>query len=221
MRKMKAAELILDFELYPRNNIDPKNVKRMIDALVGGIELPPVIIDRKSKRVVDGFHRVRANLRLYGDDASIEVIEKSYKDEAAIFLDATRFNATHGLTMDDCDRTHCIIIARHLHISDDAIAGALFIPVDKIATMRNERTALDSAGQPLALKNTIRQQFKGRKLTKRQTEANEKFSGMNQAFYANQLIELCESRMLDVENESLMERLRVLNGLLDDVLAVK
>ena len=88
MKKMKAAELVLDFDLYPRNSLDPHNVKNIIEAISSGIELPPVIADRKSKRVIDGFHRVRGNLRLFGDDAEISVIEKDYRNEAAMFLDA-------------------------------------------------------------------------------------------------------------------------------------
>ena len=106
MKKMKAAQLVLDFGLYPRNNVDEHNVKNLVDALAAGTELPPVIIDRKSKRVVDGFHRVRAHLRLFGDNAEIDVITKNYKNDAELFLDAMRYNASHGAKLDTCDRPH-------------------------------------------------------------------------------------------------------------------
>lgn len=103
-------------------------------------------------------------------------------------------------------------------IAPMVLAGALHMPAEKLGALRNERTAT-AGGFTVPLKRTISQQFAGRKLTKRQAEANERLSGMNQQFYANQLIELLESKMLDTEDEHLIERLRVLHGLLDEVLA--
>jgi hypothetical protein len=221
MRKMKAAELVLDFEIYPRNNIDPHNVKSLVEALAAGAELPPVIIDRASKRVVDGFHRVKAHLRQLGDDAEIEVIEKRYKSDAELFLDAARYNAAHGAKLDPCDRTRCIIISQRLGIDDDAIASALHVPIERVIELRVDRTATTQGGLTVPLKNTVRKGFHGRTLTKRQEQANERLSGMNQQFYANQLIELIEAKMLDLSDDSLIERLRHLHGLLDGVLAAR
>lgn len=218
MKNIKAAEIVLDFDLYPRNNVDAHNVKGIVDALAAGIEMPPVIIDKKSKRCVDGFHRVRAQLRLYGDDADITVIEKPYKNEAEMFLDAMRYNAAHGARLDPCDRTHCVIVAERLRIPLDAVAGALCMPIEKLGALRDDRTAKGAGGLSIPLKNTVRS-FAGRKLTKRQVEANEKLSGMNQQFYANQLIELIESNMLDYDDEKLMERLIQLRELLEGVVA--
>ena len=77
---------------------------------------------------------------------------------------------------------------------------------------------MDKTGQPLALKNTVRQQFAGKRLNQRQVEANDRLSGMNQQFYANQLIELIESKMLDLKDEKLMARLKILNDFLDEIL---
>ena len=220
MKTMKCAELVLDFDLYPRNNVDSHNVTNLCNALSAGIELPPVIIDKKSKRVVDGFHRVRAHLRLYGENATIQVIDKAYKSEADMFRDAMRYNATHGAKLDPCDKTHCCIIAARLEMPLHDVAAALNMPLTALQSLKVERTGYDRAGQPLPLKNTIRARFSGKRLNKRQEEANSRLSGMNQQFYANQLIELIESEMLDTEDANLMERLTLLNKLLDGILQV-
>lgn len=219
MRNIKAADLVLDFDLYPRNSVDAHNVKHICDALAAGIDLPPVIIDKKSKRVVDGFHRVRANLRLYGEDATVTVVEKAYKNDAAIFIDAMRYNASHGAKLDQCDRTHCVLIAERLSIPAEAVAGALNMPVDKLSLLRMTRVATSTSGLSIPLKRTISKQFAGRRLNKRQVEANEKLSGMNQAFYVNQLIELLESNMIDTDDERLVDRLRHLSELLESIVA--
>ncbi len=216
MKSIRAAELILDFCLYPRNNVDSHNVTNLVDALAAGAELPPVVIDKKSKRVIDGFHRVKAHLKFLGDDAKVEVIEKTYNNEAAMFLDAMKYNASHGAKLDPCDRTHCLIIAESLSIPLDQVAGALHMNVDKLASLKADRTATTN-GLTVPLKRTIRN-MAGKKLTNRQQQANKRLSGMNQAFYANQLIELIESEMLDLEDENLMGSLKKLHELLEGVL---
>ena len=59
----------------------------------------------------------------------------------------------------------------------------------------------------------------GRTITSEQQEANGKLSGMQQAFYANQLIILIESNLLDTENKELMIRLEKLAELLEPMFA--
>lgn len=215
MRKLKAAELVLDFDLYPRTNVDTKNITDLAAALAAGQTLPPVIIDKKSRRVVDGFHRVRAHLKHFGDGADIEVIEKNYKSDKEMFLEAARCNAAHGAKLDTCDRVHCKIVADNLGLTLDAIAGALHMPAGKLGDLCLGRTAT-AHGQPLALKRTVRHKA-GQELTKPQTECNAKLSGMNQSFYVNQLIMLIESDLLDTNDEALMERLSVLSRLLESL----
>lgn len=174
MNHHRGAELVLDFDLYPRSNVDSHNVRTIVDALAAGAELPPVIADKKSKRVTDGFHRVRAHLQHFGPDAEIDVIEKVYKDEGAMFLDAMRYNAAHGARLDPNDRTHCVIIAERLSIPLDAVAGALNMPVEKLGHLRVDRIAR-SEGLSIPLKQTVKH-MAGKRLTHRQVEANDKLS---------------------------------------------
>lgn len=217
MKKFKCAELVLDFGLYPRHNVDSYNIRSILDALDAGTELPPVIADEKSKRVADGFHRVRAYLKKYGPEAEINVIFKRYKNESELFLDAMRYNASHGAKLDQCDRTHCMIVAERLQIPLDAVAGALHMEVDKLANLRSTRTATAN-GLTVPIKRTI-QHKAGQELTPQNVAGNEKLSGMTQTFYVNQLITLIESKLLNLEDDQLMERLKNLHVLLDDVLA--
>lgn len=220
MKTMKAAALILDFEIYPRNDVDAHNVRSLCEALAAGVELPPVIVEKKSKRVVDGFHRVKAALRCGGEGAEVLVIEKTFRTEADLFLESIRLNAAHGVRLGSVDRTRCMIVAERLSIPPEAVAGALSVSVDKLAQLTVSSTARTAGGLMVPLKNTVRRGFAGKRLNRRQIEANEKLSGMNQVFYANQLIELIESEMLDTSDERLLGRLRVLHEHLDRVLAV-
>jgi hypothetical protein len=90
------------------------------------------------------------------------------------------------------------------------------MPVNRIGELTTGRTA-KAGGLTVPIKQTIRR-FAGRSLTPRQQEANAKLSGMNQVFYANQLIELLEAKLLNTDDDQLMERLKKLHELLDGVL---
>lgn len=210
--KRKIAELILDYDLYPRTSLDAANVSYLRESIRAGSELPPVIIDKKSKRVVDGFHRIKALIAENGEGATIEVEERAYKNEKALFLDAVRLNSGHGAKLHRHDATHCLIAGQRLSISESEMASALSMTVDKAAKLLVDRTAT-RGGLTVPIKNTVRH-LRGSRLTKRQSDAMPKVGGMNQRFYVDQVIRLIDCDMLNTEDTALMERLRVLSALL-------
>lgn len=216
VKLMKVAEVVLDFGLYPRQQIDSQHVTEMVAAEEAGIAFPPIVIDRKSKRCIDGFHRIRKQIRAHGEDAEIEVVEKTYRSDAAMFLDAVKYNASHGRNLSSFDRAHSILLAAKLSIDDKAIAGALSVTVDRVASLRASKSA--TVGKlTIPIKRTIAHKA-GQKLTKSQVEANKKLGGMNQLFYVNQLITLIETDLVDLENEDLMTGLEKLQRLLEGLL---
>ena len=212
MRKMKLSEMVLDFDFYPRASINTHHVSEMARAAANGATFPPIVIDKKSKRIADGFHRHRVFSRLLGVDGLVDVIEKSYRNEKELFLDAIRFNAHHGLKMDTHDTCHAIHLAEKLGIDDSLIAGALTVDPKYVGELRVDRSAT-SGGLFVPLKRTIRH-MAGKKLTKQQSAANDRLSGMEQIFYCNQVITLIESDLLDTSNADLMERLAHLGELI-------
>lgn len=210
-----ASELVFDFTLYPRVSVDAQHVAYIAEAMRAGASFPPVIVDKKSKRVIDGFHRIKAVLRL-NPDGKIEVEWKSYRNEQEMFLEAVTLNAGHGRTLAMYDRTRCVVVAEALGIDPARIATALHLTVERITELLATRTATFGGG-PVPLKRTLLH-MAGRRLTKAQEKAQEKLSGMNQVFYVNQLITLIDADLLDTENPVLMETLRKLYGLLKVVI---
>lgn len=215
MNECTVSELVLDFDLYPRNHIDTQHVAYMKEAAKTGCVFPPIVADQKSKRVTDGFHRTRMYEALYGADHKVEVLLKRYKTEGDMFLDACRYNATHGNALTTADRTRCTIIAARLEVDSAALAGSLHVPMETLERLRVDRTATSPNGKGVhvALKRTIKHKAGG-SLTKEQVSANDKLSGMQQAFYVNQIITLIENDLLDTSDRNLLERLGILRGLL-------
>ena len=96
MPTVKATELVQDYDLYPRAQVDGYHVREIAEALEAGVSMPPVIAEKGTKRVVDGFHRIRAAQKIHGATAKIEVVFKVYGSEAELFREAMRLNADHG-----------------------------------------------------------------------------------------------------------------------------
>lgn len=221
MRKLTVSELILDYDLYPRHQIDSQHASHIAEAIRAGSKMPPVVIDKVSKKVVDGFHRVTAHKRLHGPNAEVEVLEKSYKHEGALFRDAIKYNANHGRMLTTYDRTRCILFAKNLNITMEQIANDLQMTIGAVGKLTKSRVGklqiIGKSGKTdnvvTPLKRTISHKA-GECLTKEQSDVNQKLSGMSQLFYVNQLIMLVESSLIDTENRNLMEGLSALGKLL-------
>lgn len=216
---MKVSELLLDYELYPRERIEPYNVNQMVEALRAGRELPPVVIDRKSRRVIDGFHRVRAYQKLYGLDAEIPVELKDYKDDAQMFADAVRLNANHGRQLSTYDRARCIAKAEALKLEPDVISSMLNMTLERIAEMKAERFATYKM-EPRVLKRTTAH-LAGRELTNDEAEYNIKAGGMHQTFYINQVIAMLEADTVNWESQKVVNALKRLYDLLDKAMMIE
>src|SRR5947209_20211520 len=87
-KTVSPEALVLDYSLYPRHKIDADNLRRITYAREAGAVLPPVIADRKSSRIIDGFHRVSDALRAKLPEIAVEW--RDYKTEADMLEDAIR-----------------------------------------------------------------------------------------------------------------------------------
>ena len=219
--KLAVSRLVFDESSYIRPNVDSGNVGMLREAIRAGATLPPIIVCAKTYRIVDGIHRHRATRLEGGDSATISAELVTYENDAAFFLDAVRRNACHGRKLVSYDRVHIAHMARDLKIDPSSVAVALNMTVDRFTELTVSRSAKvnGDAARVIPIKRTIRH-MRGRTLTPRQEQANQRLSGMNQAFYANQLIELIESDMLDRDDEKLMASMEKLHGLMAAMFAV-
>lgn len=207
--RVKAVELVMDFALYPRFKIDDYHVSEMVESLKAKAVFPPIIADESSRRVVDGFHRIRALQRLYKEEAEVDVIFKKYPTDAAMYEDAMRLNSAHGRNLTSYDKAHCILRGRELGLTDDKIAEALHITKDRIAVLIRERWTADTQ----VLKRTV-SHLAGTMLTDKQRDFIPKAGGMDQLFYINQVIALLETDSIDWTREQVKRSLKKLFNLL-------
>ena len=203
----------------------------MVNSLEAGATLPPILIDKKSFRIVDGLHRVKAVKRFYGKNGKITAILKDYKSDIDLFIDAMQLNAGHGRTLTKYDQAHCIIKADELNIPKENIATALNLTMDKLGKLTKMRIAKvatlvikptkiktgKKGTKQIPLKRSLGH-MKGKILTQGQAIVNEKSGGMPQSFTTNELIMMLEQNLIDTDNLKLMAQLEHLYELLDNFL---
>lgn len=154
VKKVKALELIMDWNLWPRyeaRELSLPHIKRMRETLEAGGTLPPIIIDRKSNRIIDGFHRTRSHLDFFGDGAEIMAEVRDFKNEAEMVLESARINCQHGLPLSSQDRVHVILKLRKMKSPWPVIAEALGMDKDKMRKFFEARIGMTKNGENIPL----------------------------------------------------------------------
>lgn len=219
-KKVKAIDLVLDWNLCPRHeaeSLDSTNLKRMKDALVAGIKLPPVVINEKDNRIVDGFHRVKAHLSVYGDEATIIAEIRNFQSEADMFKESARLNNQHGLPLSPRDRAYVINKARKFKIPMPAIAEALGLDPKEAKDFLEKRSAKSQSGETIILSGGSRN-LAGKVLTPNQETYVKACPGTSAQLYARLLLNALKAEAV-IFNDKVIESLSELRGEIDKILA--
>ncbi len=194
-----ASTLVEDLDFYPRASVDATHVADIVRAMEAGIKLPPVVADRESKRLADGWHRRRAALKLLGPTAEIEVFWQDYANDAELYEDAVQRNADHGRKLTTYDHVRIAIRSRELGMPPTRIAAILHRTeayVDHISV----RVAQTTDGETIALKRPM-VRLAGTTLTPQQESMNRRSSGWSVGYHAQQLIGHLEANTIELTPE--------------------
>lgn len=218
--KRALSELILDYTLLPRPDIDPANRRSIRAAIEAGIELPPLRVDKTTKTVIDGFHRHLEYMRAFGPDHEVDVVEVDYPDRAAMYADAMACNIKHGKALSTYDVAFAISKNRSegFNLTDEQLALALNMTVDRLHKIIGQRFATNST-EPL--KGIYRSEFAGKTITKKQKEANRGAVGFfNVVALLNQLISALDSGVVDLTDPRIRERLEKVRTSIESMMEV-
>jgi len=206
---MKTTEvpiglIIVDETLYPRHKISGGNVARLQEALRAGAKLPPVVLDAVTKKVVDGWHRIEAVRRLYGEEAKITAELRSYASQQEMFIDAVALNDSQGLKLTGWDRVRSIMRLMELGAEEAKIRATLNITEEKLRKLM-QRIANGPDGEKVALKGSMKG-FGGTKLTPEQTRFNAgPAPGLNITAMLAQIVRALEAEAVDAEDPKIAE----------------
>ncbi|MEU8364736.1 ParB N-terminal domain-containing protein [Nonomuraea sp. NPDC048882] len=101
--------------------------------------LPPILVRRTDRHVIDGMHRLLAALVRGQETIDVEFFDGTTEDA---FLHAVQANIAHGLPLTQADRRAAAIriVASHPHMSDRAIARASGLGAKAVAAIRRRST---------------------------------------------------------------------------------
>ena len=100
---LKVAELVMDWKLYPRKEIDHVLVAKYAAAMSAGAVFPPIKVGLLNGRsiIVDGVHRFTARKLL--ETEYVDAVVERFDSEADLFAEAVRLNAGHGKSFTDAE----------------------------------------------------------------------------------------------------------------------
>lgn len=126
----------LGLGLSPRiQEINDRHVRTL--ALTDPQSLPPIIVDRRSMRVVDGLHRLRAMQMWNMTKIQVRYVEGP---DDLMFAWAVAANVHHGLPLTLQDRRHSAkrVIAAFPQVSDRGIAELTGLSPKTVAKLRDQ-----------------------------------------------------------------------------------
>ena len=218
---LPLSSLIENMDLYPRHAVDSAHVTTLAMAIESGQSLPPIVADKKTKQITDGWHRCRAYRRVHGEGCDVPVELVTYKDEGEMVMDAVRRNSCHGRRLDKMDRQRSILMLTKHGIPVTKIVDVIHIP-EIVVTRLTQNTVIVPKGHATAVPNTGTAPAKqcvshmiGKRLSKEQANALQSAPGTSYVLLARQLIDAVENKLIDKDNARLLEELRLLRDALD------
>jgi hypothetical protein len=152
-KDLALSELVRDFDLYPREQLDHVNVRDLVRSIkVGdGPNIPPIVVDQRL-RIIDGFHRREAWVQVHGEDHVVPVIVNHYPDEAAAFTDAVRRNTAHGVSLTSSDRIRAAARLQEMGVGERVIVMALRITEPQVVKLQARIVVDRQSGESVPLK---------------------------------------------------------------------
>jgi len=87
------SKINLDKKNYPRARIDEQLVEMYRQNLEAGTDLPPLVVQKNTFALIDGFHRYHAAKRLKKEKVEIEIVDIP---DSELRAEAVRRNIKHG-----------------------------------------------------------------------------------------------------------------------------
>jgi hypothetical protein len=117
---------------------DPAHVRLLADA-ASSTDLPPILVQKNSLRIIDGMHRVQV-AKLRGEHSISARVVDCTEQEALVL--AVKSNTLHGLPLTRADRVSSAkrILSGHPDWSDRAVASITGLSAKSVASLRNSAT---------------------------------------------------------------------------------
>lgn len=94
MSELAVADVVFDRDIYPRAEWSQSTVNRYAEAITGGDEFPPIVLEKGTNRLLDGMHRLQAHKQALRNE--ISVVWQDVPEDVPAKLFAASLSARHG-----------------------------------------------------------------------------------------------------------------------------
>jgi len=93
---VKIADIVIDSNIYPRETPDNAKIAEYKELIDDGVKFPPIVVNKRTMHLIDGYHRYRAYKSLGLLDIETELIDIPENME---WLEAIYRNTKHGIPL--------------------------------------------------------------------------------------------------------------------------
>ena len=218
---ISIASVLIDETLYPRHKVSSANVSSLKEAInAGSKDVPPILVNAKTKVLVDGMHRLLAYKSIYGEDGSIPANLKEYKSRREMLDDSIRINVRQGMRLTAWDMARAINLLLEAHAAVERICDNLAITEKRYNELAARLKRVNGSTETVVLKHGTPKLEGQESVTHEQAEfVKGPASGMPVAFHLHQIVAAFSSNsvLIDESLEVLMkEVIEVLEGALNE-----
>jgi len=134
---VNIEDIIINDGIYPREKPSEVRIGEYLSSYKAGAKFPPVIVDIKTKQLIDGRHRY--DMYRKAGAQQIEVEWREFENEKELIWYAINLNSTHGLKLTTFDQARCIIMGESAGMTEEELSSAMVITKSRFETIRVNR----------------------------------------------------------------------------------
>jgi len=96
IKRVKLEDIVIDPTIYPREQPNYAKIDEYKELIEDGVKFPPIVINKRTNHLIDGYHRFRAYKSLGVLEVEAEIIDIPEEFE---WVEAIGRNTRHGLPL--------------------------------------------------------------------------------------------------------------------------
>ena len=225
---IEIKDITFDKEIYPRTGTDFITIAKYYNAMKAGAVFPKITLAAFAGKMylVDGAHRLEA-MKGFLKIKKITKIEVDWfvaNSKTEMYETAVRLNATHGKPFNTQEVVRIIAKLEDFKYDKKDISELVRIPVADMTRFTATRLARTvGTNEPIAL-NSMMRHLAGTDQSvdfAEEQEGSLKAGGANQHVFVDTFLSMLEKGWINLNDEVIVEKLMIINKLLNNILKVK
>lgn len=203
IEQVKLSEIVEDMAIYPRGSVSEVRVADLMYALDAGDTLPLPLIDRATRKTVDGVHRIHAYRKRLGGEGMIDVEVQEFPGDLEMIKESARINHLHGLPLGRYDQRVAYLKIKQFGGTDEEAAAALGVTQTRLLQIVVRQA--DSPQGAIALKRGT-EHLGGSYLTAEQVTEIRRMRGAPARSKITELTRLIQRGLVPLEHDADLRR---------------